>query len=40
MFFVILFMVLPIAVVTALFIWAAIRDGREDRETRARLRNR
>jgi hypothetical protein len=38
--FFILFVVLPLAVVTALFVWAAIKDGRKDREVRARLRDR
>jgi hypothetical protein len=38
--FFILFVALPLAVVMVLFIWAAIQDGREDREVRARLRDR
>jgi hypothetical protein len=35
--FFLLFVVLPLVVVGVLFVWAAIQDGREDRELRERL---
>jgi hypothetical protein len=34
---VVLIVVLPAVVVGALFVWAAVKDGQEDREVQARL---
>lgn len=34
---VVLIVVVPGAIVGALFVWAAIKDGQEDREVQARL---
>ena len=34
---VLLFVVVPVVVVAAVFVWAAVKDGREDRRVQAQL---